>query len=66
MTLDDVAAAMRARFTESRGAPVQITAEEWDTMAVGVYLRDALEDALTGSVTLERVAKILDRAGRRR
>ncbi len=43
MTLDYVAAQMRERFTESRGAPVTITAEEWNAMAAGIYLADALE-----------------------
>ena len=43
MTLDDVAAQMRERFTASRGAPVTITAEEWDAMAAGIYLADKLE-----------------------
>ena len=43
MTLDYVAAQMRARFTDSRGAPVTITAEEWNAMAAGIYLADALQ-----------------------
>ena len=43
MTLDDVAAQMRARFSDSRGAPVTITAEEWNAMAAGIYLADKLE-----------------------
>jgi len=43
MTLDDVAANMRLRFTESKGEPVQITAEEWNAMAQAVYIADHLE-----------------------
>jgi hypothetical protein len=46
MTLDDVAAVMRERFTEaaSKGRrAVEITAEEWNAMAEGIYLADKLE-----------------------
>ena len=43
MTLDDVAEIMRERFTESKGAPVTLTAEEWNAMASGIRFADELE-----------------------
>ena len=43
MTLDDVAAEMRQRFTDSKGAPVFITADEWNAMGQGVFIADKLE-----------------------
>ena len=46
MTLDYVAAQMRERFTESRGAPVMITAEEWNAMSAGISIADLLEALL--------------------
>ena len=46
MTIDDVAAEMRARFTTSQGGPVTITAEEWNTLAQVIYFCDRLEEAL--------------------
>lgn len=46
LSLDDVAATMRERFTESRGAPVTLTAEEWNAMARGIYARDCVRNLL--------------------
>ena len=66
MTIDDVAAAMRERFTTSRGAPVQLTAEEWNTLAGVIYLRDAME-LIALAPDLDRVhtaaVRALDRCG---
>lgn len=47
MTLDDVATAMRQRFTDAAAkgqTSVLLTAEEWNVLAQGIYLRDALQN----------------------
>ena len=59
MTIDDVAAEMRARFTTSQGGPVTITAEEWNTLAQVIYFCDALEGALP---TMDGTGKTAGRA----
>lgn len=68
MTLDDVAATMRQRFTDSHGAPVSLTAEEWDTLADAIYLRDALVE-ISASPESEsaktKAARMVAKHGRR-
>lgn len=60
MTIDDVAAAMRERFTESQGAPVTLTAEEWNVLAQVVAFCDGLETVLpTLGQRVEREARDL-------
>lgn len=62
MTLDDVAAAMRERFTESRGAPVALTAEEWNAMARGISARDCVRNLIDDPASAghrERASKFL-------
>lgn len=50
MTLDDVVATMRDRFTAAHGTPAAgmatITAEEWNVLASLVYLRDAMQSVV--------------------
>jgi hypothetical protein len=68
MTLDDLAAEMRKRFTESKGAAVSLTAEEWTVLADAIYLRDALVEitaAPESASAKAKVAKVLARHGRR-
>ena len=59
MTIDDVAAEMRARFTTSQGFPVTISAQEWNTLAQVIYFCDALEGALP---TMDGAGKAAGRA----
>lgn len=80
MTLDDVVAKMRARFTpQQAGVPVQaatITAEEWNVLASFVYLRDAAKAIAEAKNTtpdlIERLrdevllSQDVERAGNRR
>ncbi|HJQ65352.1 MAG TPA: hypothetical protein VJ816_03190 [Gemmatimonadales bacterium] len=67
MTLDDLAAEMRRKFTASNGEPVTLTAEEWTVMADAIHLRDALVEltkAPENERTKRKVAALLAKHGR--
>ena len=66
MTLDDVAALMRERFTEKArtGKPVVISEDEWNAMAEGVYIADHLEAFLadpSNDALAEKAATLIRR-----
>ena len=45
MTLDDLVATMRDRFTASGGRPVMLTGEEWNLLGgAAVFHRDAVRE----------------------
>jgi len=67
VTLDDVAAAMRARFTPKQAdQPVteaRITADEWNVLASAIYLRDVVQEAIdTGRVPQDKAQKAIERS----
>lgn len=67
MTLDTVAAEMRARFTpEQADQPVTrafITAEEWNVLASAIYLRDVVQEAIaSGRVPEDKARKAIERS----
>ncbi len=67
MTLDDVAAGMRDRFTEAARqgrSEVVLTRSEWDTLASVIYLRDVVRTAVeTGGFPEDKARDALKRAG---